>query len=201
MWGTLSGRLALVLASLFFAGATVLVGSSMHMPRLRELLEAGAGLLGASIAFALLVALLVFRLLARRLRLLAREMEDFRASRFTRPKHLPWARNDGDEIDRLAFAFGQLWWGITQPFAGAIADRYGSGRVLAVGGVLYVLGMFVVTMIFNVPLNNALAATALDSVDAAAMWQRYMTEWVPWNHVRSIACTASLACFIMALRA
>ncbi len=108
MWGTLSGRLALVLASLFFAGATVLVGSSMHMPRLRELLEAGAGLLGASIAFALLVALLVFRLLARRLRLLAREMEDFRASRFTRPKHLPWARNDGDEIDRLAFAFGQL---------------------------------------------------------------------------------------------
>ena len=30
----------------------------------------------------------------------------------------------------LAFAFGQLWWGLTQPFAGSIADRYGAGRVL-----------------------------------------------------------------------
>ena len=30
----------------------------------------------------------------------------------------------------LAFAFGQLWWGLTQPFAGAIADRIGTGRVL-----------------------------------------------------------------------
>jgi hypothetical protein len=26
----------------------------------------------------------------------------------------------------LAFAFGQLWWGLTQPFAGAIADNVGA---------------------------------------------------------------------------
>ena len=25
----------------------------------------------------------------------------------------------------LAFAFGQLWWGLTQPFAGMVADRIG----------------------------------------------------------------------------
>ena len=30
----------------------------------------------------------------------------------------------------LAFAFGQLWWGLTQPFAGAMADKVGAGRVL-----------------------------------------------------------------------
>jgi MFS family permease len=40
----------------------------------------------------------------------------------------------------LAFAFGQLWWGLTQPFAGAMADRYGAGRVLAIGIVLLVVG-------------------------------------------------------------
>jgi len=40
----------------------------------------------------------------------------------------------------LAFAFGQLWWGLTQPFAGALADRLGAGRVLAVGIVLVTLG-------------------------------------------------------------
>lgn len=40
----------------------------------------------------------------------------------------------------LAFAFGQLWWGLTQPFAGAMADRFGAGRVLVVGLVLMAIG-------------------------------------------------------------
>jgi predicted MFS family arabinose efflux permease len=40
----------------------------------------------------------------------------------------------------LAFAFGQLWWGLTQPFAGAIADKVGAGRVLLVGASLVALG-------------------------------------------------------------
>jgi len=40
----------------------------------------------------------------------------------------------------LAFAFGQLWWGLTQPFAGAMADRVGAGRVLFAGTVLVALG-------------------------------------------------------------
>ena len=40
----------------------------------------------------------------------------------------------------LAFAWAQLMWGVTQPFAGAIADKYGSGRVIAVGGVMVALG-------------------------------------------------------------
>ncbi|MFI4932570.1 MAG: MFS transporter [Burkholderiales bacterium] len=40
----------------------------------------------------------------------------------------------------LAFAFGQLWWGLTQPLAGIVADRVGAGRVLIVGLVLVALG-------------------------------------------------------------
>jgi MFS family permease len=42
----------------------------------------------------------------------------------------------------LAFAFGQLWWGLTQPFAGMIADKIGAGRVLFTGAVLVALGTF-----------------------------------------------------------
>lgn len=42
----------------------------------------------------------------------------------------------------LAFAFGQLWWGLTQPFAGIVADRIGAGRVLLVGVSLVALGTF-----------------------------------------------------------
>ena len=43
----------------------------------------------------------------------------------------------------LAFAFGQLWWGLTQPFAGAVADRIGTGRVLLIGAVLVAVGTIV----------------------------------------------------------
>ena len=43
----------------------------------------------------------------------------------------------------LAFAFGQLWWGLTQPFAGAVADRIGAGRVLIIGAVLVAVGTFI----------------------------------------------------------
>jgi MFS family permease len=40
----------------------------------------------------------------------------------------------------LAFAFGQLWWGLTQPLAGIVADRIGAGRVLLVGVLLVAVG-------------------------------------------------------------
>jgi len=40
----------------------------------------------------------------------------------------------------LAFAFGQLWWGLTQPFSGMVADRIGAGRVLVIGVLLVALG-------------------------------------------------------------
>ncbi|SEA45115.1 MFS transporter [Variovorax sp. YR216] len=43
----------------------------------------------------------------------------------------------------LAFAFGQLWWGLTQPFAGAVADRIGTGRVIFIGVLLVALGTFI----------------------------------------------------------
>ncbi|MEO6410397.1 MAG: MFS transporter [Burkholderiaceae bacterium] len=40
----------------------------------------------------------------------------------------------------LAFAFGQLWWGLTQPFAGMVSDRIGTGRVLVLGICLVAIG-------------------------------------------------------------
>ena len=43
----------------------------------------------------------------------------------------------------LAFAFGQLWWGLTQPFAGAMADKVGAGRVVLAGVLLVALGTFI----------------------------------------------------------
>ncbi len=51
----------------------------------------------------------------------------------------------------LAFAFGQLWWGLTQPFAGAMADRVGAGRVLAAGIVLVAIGTFITPWMTTTP--------------------------------------------------
>ena len=47
----------------------------------------------------------------------------------------------GREVFALAIAIQNLLWGLGQPFAGAIADRYGAGRVLAGGGLLYAAGL------------------------------------------------------------
>ena len=41
----------------------------------------------------------------------------------------------------MAMAVQNLVWGIAQPFAGGFADRYGSGRVLAFGGLVYAAGV------------------------------------------------------------
>ena len=79
--------------------------------------------------------------------------------------------------------------------------RWGEPDAMATlaGGVLYVLGMFVVTMIFNVPLNSGLAAVDPASQVAASLWGRYLTDWTLWNHVRTVASTATSALFIAAL--
>jgi predicted MFS family arabinose efflux permease len=51
----------------------------------------------------------------------------------------------------LAFAFGQLWWGLTQPFAGMVADRVGAGRVLVVGVLLIAIGTALVPFMSTTP--------------------------------------------------
>jgi len=49
----------------------------------------------------------------------------------------------GREVFGFALALQNLVWGASQPFAGAIADRWGSGRVIAACGALYAGGILV----------------------------------------------------------
>jgi predicted MFS family arabinose efflux permease len=66
-------------------------------------------------------------------------------------------------LGRTSFAFAiaiqSLLWGVSQPFAGAIADRYGSGRVVAICGLMYVLGLVLManaTTAADLTLSNGL---------------------------------------------
>ncbi|MBL6953311.1 MAG: MFS transporter [Alphaproteobacteria bacterium] len=48
----------------------------------------------------------------------------------------------GREVFALAIAIQNLMWGLGQPLAGMVADRFGTARVLALGGLLYGLGVY-----------------------------------------------------------
>lgn len=92
----------------------------------------------------------------------------------------------GTALVSLILAGGSFgWWG------GA------SGKLILVASLIYLVGCIGVTMVFNVPLNDQLAAVA--PAQEAALWMRYLGEWTAWNHVRTIAPTLSAILFIIAL--
>jgi MFS family permease len=47
----------------------------------------------------------------------------------------------GRDVFSMAVAIQNLLWGVGQPLAGGLADRYGASRVLAVGALLYAAGL------------------------------------------------------------
>ncbi len=49
----------------------------------------------------------------------------------------------GREIFAFSLALQNLFWGLSQPIAGAIADRYGSVKVIVGGALLYSLGLYI----------------------------------------------------------
>lgn len=79
--------------------------------------------------------------------------------------------------------------------------RWGeTGTIYVVAGSLFYLVGFLVTIVFNVPLNDALAAVDPNSAVGADLWRHYIVNWTAWNHVRTVASLAALALFIIALR-
>ena len=70
---------------------------------------------------------------------------------------------------------------------------------LLAGALLYLAGTILVTMVFNVPLNDKLAAAGAKSAEGASVWQTYLSNWTAWNHVRTIAALGACASFILAL--
>src|SRR6201996_6900008 len=51
------------------------------------------------------------------------------------------ANHWGRDVFAFALALQNLLWGIGQPIAGIIADRYGAARVFCAGGLLYAAGL------------------------------------------------------------
>jgi MFS family permease len=101
----------------------------------------------------------------------------------------------GRDVFALAFAVQNLLWGIGQPIAGGIADRFGTFRVLAGGALLYALGLFLMAysstaLTFNITvgvmIGLGLSGCSFNLVVAA------LGKLVP-EHMRSFAFGAGTA--------
>lgn len=79
------------------------------------------------------------------------------------------------------------------------SDRPGWIYLLS-GSLLYLAGSILVTILFNVPRNNALEAVDPNSSEGAARWADYVPSWTAWNHVRTAASLAAAVLFTVALR-
>ncbi len=87
----------------------------------------------------------------------------------------------GRETFAIAIALQNILWGLAQPVTGMIADRYGTGRVVAVGGVLYALGLYLMAeattpaaLVFS---NGVVIALGV----CATSWARFSVPgWGAW---------------------
>ncbi len=70
---------------------------------------------------------------------------------------------------------------------------------IILGGSTYFFGVFVVSMAFNVPMNNRLDKMDYSSEEAAQYWQKiYYPRWTFWNYVRAVSSTIAAVCFLVA---
>jgi uncharacterized membrane protein len=63
---------------------------------------------------------------------------------------------------------------------------------------LYLVGTVGVTMVFNVPLNDALARVDPSSIEGMKLWATYLSNWTFWNHTRTVAALAAAIALALA---
>lgn len=87
-------------------------------------------------------------------------------------------------------------------FMAAYAWFAGTGfafALIAVGSAVYIVGVFCVTLVFNVPMNNRLEALDHTSAQAADYWTEiYLPRWTFWNSFRTAASAGSAVIFLIA---
>lgn len=85
--------------------------------------------------------------------------------------------------------------GLAATVVGVLNVQQRWGAPMAAGGLLYVLGVFVVTGTRNVPLNTALDGARAGTPEGHAVWQDYLSRWTRWNHARNAFALFSALCF------
>jgi len=82
----------------------------------------------------------------------------------------------------------------------AISNWNEAGSVIMLtAGLVYFFGMFVCTVIFNVPLNNRLAKIEATDSNVGQVWLHYRKYWTRWNHLRTVSSLITCALSIQLL--
>lgn len=90
--------------------------------------------------------------------------------------------------------FGSTGFAVLLAVAGVALWSTPAGPWMFAAGVLYCLGMFGCTALFNVPLNNELQSVpGASPAQAEEAWTRYARMWTRWNHVRTLASASACA--------
>lgn len=67
------------------------------------------------------------------------------------------------------------------------------------GGMLYLVGVFGVSLIYNVPMNQKLDAMDYSDSDAFAYWtDSYVPRWSFWNYIRALSSAGAAICYLIA---
>ena len=70
---------------------------------------------------------------------------------------------------------------------------------LLLGSAFYLFGSFGLTLVTNVPRNEALFRLDPGTPEAVAYWPTYVREWTMWNHIRAVASAAAALSYVLAL--
>ncbi|MEO0637780.1 MAG: anthrone oxygenase family protein [Pseudomonadota bacterium] len=101
------------------------------------------------------------------------------------------------EVRNPIFALSFFGSAILLPAATALLVVQGSRKAalpLGAASAVYILGGFMLTMVINVPMNEALAVVDVDALpDPAAAWADYAEPWTFWNHVRTVLSLSAVA--------
>ena len=105
----------------------------------------------------------------------------------------------GRETFALALAVQNLTWGATQPFTGMLADKYGSGRVLLAGCLLYSLGLYTMahatTPLMMVLTAGILIGTGLSGVTFSVVSGVLTRSYVPEKRSMALGISAAAGSF------
>jgi uncharacterized membrane protein len=75
-----------------------------------------------------------------------------------------------------------------------------ASTLIVAAAVIYLLGAFGVTVVFNVPLNDSLAVMDVHAKSTQDFWEStYLPRWTFWNGVRTAACAAASGLMLFGL--
>lgn len=87
---------------------------------------------------------------------------------------------------------------VALPILAFVQDSPGKWWLL-IGSALYVVGVIIVSIAVNIPLNEHLATIDPNSAAGAAEWRDYLAKWNPANNIRFLTGTLAVVSFALAL--